>query len=145
MLHPFYMFVNNGHLFVHIGCQSLDGLLYIRQQLTYCLRFIFWEVCSPKPPLKNVSDVARWVKKPRGWMRQVREIDCISIVFYSLSVHYKKSFDLWRNSHDVFKFRHKSYCIHDKLSNFVTDWQCWTWSPIWSPNTMMLCQFRHRS
>jgi hypothetical protein len=75
------------------------------------------------------------LKKPRGWMRQVREIDCISIVFYSLAVHYKKSFDLWRNSHDVFKFRHKSHCIQDKLSNFVTDWQCWTWSPIWSPNT----------
>jgi hypothetical protein len=58
--------------------------------------------------------------------------------------HYKKSFDPWRNSHDVFWFRHKSHYIHDKHSDFVIDWQCWIWSPIWSPNIMTLCQFRHR-
>jgi hypothetical protein len=58
--------------------------------------------------------------------------------------HYKKSFDPWRNSHDVFWFRHRSQCIDDKQSDFVTDSQCWIWSPMWSPNTMTLCQFRNR-
>jgi hypothetical protein len=60
------------------------------------------------------------------------------------SLNYTKSFDPWRNSHDVFWFRHRSHYIHDKHSNFVIDWQCWIWSPIWSANTMTLCQFRHK-
>jgi hypothetical protein len=60
-----------------------------------------------------------------------------------INIHYKKSFDPWRNSHDVFWFRHRSHRIHDKQSNFVIDSQCWIWSPIWSPNTMTLRQFRH--
>jgi hypothetical protein len=42
-----------------------------------------------------------------------------------------------------FRFRHRSHCIHDELSDFVIDSQCWIWSPIWSPNNMTLCQFRH--
>jgi hypothetical protein len=58
--------------------------------------------------------------------------------------HYKKSFDPWRNSHNVFLFRHRSHCIHDKQSDFVIDSQCWIWSPIWSLNTMTFCQLRHR-
>jgi hypothetical protein len=56
----------------------------------------------------------------------------------------KKPCDPWRYSHDVFRFRHRSHCIHDELSDFVIDSECWIWSPIWSPNTMTLCQFRHR-
>jgi hypothetical protein len=41
--------------------------------------------------------------------------------------HYKKPCDPWRYSHDVFRFRHRSHCIHDELSDFVIDSQCWIW------------------
>jgi hypothetical protein len=47
-----------------------------------------------------------------------------------MTYHYKKSCDSWRNSHDVFWFRHRSHCIHDKQSYFVIDSQCWIWNPI---------------
>jgi hypothetical protein len=103
------------------------------------------DASSPRRRPQAEEDIEAVPRRPQSWRKTPSKESPWSMTTCLVPLHYKKSFDPWRNSHDVFWFRHRSHYIHDKQLDFVIDWQCWIWSPIWSPNNMTLCQFCHWS
>jgi hypothetical protein len=123
--------------------QLIINFLLIRNSENNNMSFL--QVCSTSNPQFQIWLLKKQTYALSGLANEVVLYgDTITKSQLWLLFHYKKPCDPWRYSHDVFKFRHRSHCIHDELSDFVIDAQCWIWSPISSPNTMTLCQFCHR-